>query len=476
MTFHPYSCSNSAIAASPLPGKLLVGYWHNFDNGLTPTPKLKDVSDKWDVINVAFADIANDGTVSFTSFNATASDFKSQISCLNDKGIKVVLSLGGQNGALNLSNSAYTANFTNSLMATINQYGFNGIDIDVETGISLQSGDTDFKNPSTPTIVNLISSVKTICGSYGPDFILSFAPQIADVQGGITAYATNWGCYLPILYNLRNQLTYVHVQHYNCGGNSALDGRTYNQGTADFEVAMADMLLNGFPIAGNSGNVFPALRADQVIIGLPAAQGAAPSGGYIAPSEMRKALDYLTKGIPYGGSYQLSNPNGYPGFRGLMTWSVNWDAQNGYEFSNSYRPYFSNGGTTQAATPAFGVPAGTYSAPQTVGLSCATAGASIYYTTDGSTPTASSALYTAPITVSSTQTIQAIAVKTGMTNSIVASAAYTISSAQQAWAPNVAYKPGDTVTYNGKTYKCVQPHTSLLGWEPPAVPALWQLQ
>ncbi len=42
-----------------------------------------------------------------------------------------------------------------------------------------------------------------------------------------------------------------------------------------------------------------------------------------------------------------------------------------------------------------------------------------------------------------------------------------------AWAPNVAYAVGDTVTYNGITYRCIQAHTSLTGWEPPNVPALW---
>jgi chitinase len=44
----------------------------------------------------------------------------------------------------------------------------------------------------------------------------------------------------------------------------------------------------------------------------------------------------------------------------------------------------------------------------------------------------------------------------------------------QAWAPNHAYKIGDLVSYAGKNYKCIQAHTSLTGWEPPNVPALWQ--
>ena len=44
-----------------------------------------------------------------------------------------------------------------------------------------------------------------------------------------------------------------------------------------------------------------------------------------------------------------------------------------------------------------------------------------------------------------------------------------------AWAANVAYAVNDTVTYNGTTYKCLQAHTSQVGWEPSNVPALWQV-
>ncbi len=81
---------------------------------------------------------------------------------------------------------------------------------------------------------------------------------------------------------------------------------------------------------------------------------------------------------------------------------------------------------TPAATPAFSVIPGTYGSAQTVSISDATAGSSIYFTTNGSTPTASSSLYVGPITVSATETLQAIAVASNYNNSSVASAAYTI--------------------------------------------------
>ena len=81
------------------------------------------------------------------------------------------------------------------------------------------------------------------------------------------------------------------------------------------------------------------------------------------------------------------------------------------------------------ATPTFNPAAGTYSSAQSVTISCATAGASIYYTMDGSVPTTASTLYASPVNVSASVTIKAIAAKSGMTDSAVATAAYIINAA-----------------------------------------------
>ncbi|WP_263359897.1 FG-GAP-like repeat-containing protein [Acidicapsa ligni] len=82
--------------------------------------------------------------------------------------------------------------------------------------------------------------------------------------------------------------------------------------------------------------------------------------------------------------------------------------------------------TSTAAPPVFSVPAGTYTNTQTVSITDATTGAAIYYTTDGTTPTISSTKYGGSITVSRTETLEAIAVAPGYTSSAVASAMYTI--------------------------------------------------
>ena len=175
-----------------------------------------------------------------------------------------------------------------SLTGLIDKYGFDGIDIDLEggSGMILQPGDTDLKNPTTPQIVNFIKVVKDLVKKYGDGFIISMAPELSYVQGGNTGYATNWGAYLPLIDAVRNELDYLQVQHYNAGGNMALDGVTYNQGTADFQVAMVDMLLQGFQTRASKNSFFAPLKQEQVVIGVPASQKGTlnPNSGYIPPN------------------------------------------------------------------------------------------------------------------------------------------------------------------------------------------------
>ena len=83
---------------------------------------------------------------------------------------------------------------------------------------------------------------------------------------------------------------------------------------------------------------------------------------------------------------------------------------------------------TNVAKPTFSPAAGRYTEAQTVTISCATEGVAIYYTTDGSTPTASSTRYTSPITIGETTTLKAIAVSADGEESLVATAKYFIGA------------------------------------------------
>ena len=88
--------------------------------------------------------------------------------------------------------------------------------------------------------------------------------------------------------------------------------------------------------------------------------------------------------------------------------------------------FISKFGGSPAATPTFSIPSGRYTSPQSVTISDTTAGATIYYTTDGTTPTPASTPYTGAITVNSTETIAAMATANGYSASAVATATYTM--------------------------------------------------
>jgi hypothetical protein len=108
--------------------------------------------------------------------------------------------------------------------------------------------------------------------------------------------------------------------------------------------------------------------------------------------------------------------------------------------------------TIQVATPTFSPTAGTYSSAQTVTISDMTSGATIYYTTNGTTPTTSSTHYTSAITVSATETLEAIATASGYSQSVVGSAAYTMQVATPTFSPTAgAYGPAQTVTISDST-------------------------
>ncbi|MEV4616650.1 glycosyl hydrolase family 18 protein [Kitasatospora sp. NPDC049258] len=337
-----------------LPTHALVGYLHaSFANGAGYT-RMADVPASWDVINLSFGEPTSvtSGDIRFNRCSVAEcpsvesdADFKAAIAAKQAQGKKVLISIGGQNGQVQLTTTAARDAFVSSVSAIIDKWGLNGLDIDFEGhSLSLNTGDTDFKNPTTPVIVNLISALKTLKARYGQNFVLTMAPETFFVQLGYQYYGSGpWGgqdpragAYLPVIHALRGDLTLLHVQDYNSGSIMGLDNQYHSMGGADFHVAMTDMLLTGFPVAGNTANVFPPLAPSQVAIGMPATTNA--GNGYVAPAEVDKALDCLTKAAGCGG--YLPRSGARPDLRGLMTWSINWDQFGGKEFSRNFDSYF----------------------------------------------------------------------------------------------------------------------------------------
>jgi len=299
------------------------------------------------VIDIAFAGTNSDyATLTFAPNNETVAAFQSDVQYLQSQGKKVLLSIGGQNGTLTLTSAAQKAAFITSLQALLDQYNFDGFDLDLEGGTTLQldNGDNNFMRPATPKVVNLISAAQQVISyrqAEGKTCWLTMAPETFFVQIGFQFYGPGTGggdprtgAYLPVINALRGDLTILHVQDYNSGPVMGLDNQFHFTGGADFHIAMTDMLVAGFPVA-NTGRVFAGLRPDQIGIGLPAATSA--GNGFTPPAQVQQALGCLVRGQNCGGYTLHAGPSA--ALRGLMTWSINWDRFFGFEFMNSHRPF-----------------------------------------------------------------------------------------------------------------------------------------
>lgn len=345
---------------TPLPEKVIVGYWHSWDDASAPFLYLSEVaSSHFNVVVYAFIETANgDGYTPQLTLNTTAYQsggvfnpqlLKEDIQFLKDLGIPVLVSIGGQNGHVELTTTAEKDTFVQGIIQIVEEYGFDGIDLDFEGGsMNFGAGSLpDFSystisNGNYPKLKNVIDAFIEIDDYFGAGFHLTAAPELFYVQVGYGTYSNLAGSFLPVIENLRTRLDYIHVQLYNSGSVVALDNLAYSTGSADFVVAMTDMLLEGFNVS-NTGIHFDALDESQVVIGLPACPNAAPAGGYVPPLQLTSALNYLVNGISFGGSYALQN-NSYPDLRGVMTWSVNWDKTpscgSAWEFSNNAWNFF----------------------------------------------------------------------------------------------------------------------------------------
>jgi chitinase len=292
-----------------LPAHLLMGYWQDFTNGAKPLT-LAAVPTSYNLVAVAFGN--SDSTPGQVTFGLdsglssalggyTQQQFISDIQTLQSRGQKVILSVGGQNGTISVNDATSASNFASSVDAIIKQYGFNGVDIDLENGVNPQF---------------MASALEQLESDVGSSLIITLAPQTVDTQ-------STGNDYLALALDIKSILTMINTQYYNSGSMNGCDGNVYFEGTENFMTALACTELQG------------GLSPSQVGLGLPASSSAAGSG-YVSPSLVNNALDCLAARANCG-SFVPSTA--YPGIRGVMTWSINWDASNGYNFADTVAPH-----------------------------------------------------------------------------------------------------------------------------------------
>ncbi len=334
------------IGRAQLPNPALIGYWHNWNDINAPYIQLDAIDNRYNIIEVAFAvpTTPSDMNMLFTPDVVSSGVFINKVQTLQSQGKKVLISIGGANTSIDLTSTLNKNSFVSSMTAIINTYGFDGIDIDIENGNSIVVTGGTISAPASIAQKNLIDAIKQIMANYYSThfhkLLLTMAPETAYVQGGQSAFGSIWGGYLPIIDGLRDSLDVLQVQLYNSGSMYGVDGNIYTQGTADFIIAMTEALIHGF---NTSGGMFVGLPANKVAVGLPSCTSAA-GGGFVDSATVKSAIDYLRGKGSQPGTYSLSNKSAYPSLRGMMTWSINWDAvstcASKYQYANNFEHIF----------------------------------------------------------------------------------------------------------------------------------------
>ncbi|MEU3661718.1 chitinase [Streptomyces sp. NPDC032940] len=330
----PLTAAASSAAPAPAPaadtcavkskpaGKVLQGYWENWDGaangvhppfGWTPITDARIAQHGYNVLNAAFPVIRSDGTALWEDGMDAGVKVATpaEMCAAKAAGQTILLSIGGATAGIDLNSSAVADRFVDTIVPILQKYNFDGIDIDIETGLT-GSGDINRLSTSQANLIRIIDGVLARMPS---NFGLTMAPETAYVTGGSVVYGSIWGAYLPIIkkYADNGRLWWLNMQYYN-GSMYGCSGDSYAAGTVQGFAAQTDCLDRGLVIQGTTIRV----PYDKQAPGLPAQPGA--GGGHMTPSQVAQAW------TRYNGA-----------LKGLMTWSLNWDGSKNWTFGDNVR-------------------------------------------------------------------------------------------------------------------------------------------
>jgi chitinase len=324
-TATPTQSGGTTCALKGMPsGKVLQGYWEAWDgavNGVHPPYGHVPITDPsipaaYNVINAAFPVILSDGTAEwFDGMDSTVDVPTPQEMCqAKAAGRTILLSIGGATAAVDLSQTATVDKFIATIVPILKTNNFDGIDIDIETGLVAGTSYTSLSTSQQ----NLIRLIDGVLAQMPSNFGLTMAPETAYVTGGQIAIGGPWGAYLPIIgrYRDNGRLWWLNMQYYN-GNMYGCPATSFSAGTVQGFVEQTKCLNNGMAMAG--GGTFALPYAKQVP-GLPAQPGA--GGGYMTTGDVKTAVGQVS------------------GIKGLMTWSINWDGSQGFTFASNAKSIF----------------------------------------------------------------------------------------------------------------------------------------
>lgn len=283
----------------------------------------------------------------------------SYVKSLQAAGIKVLLSIGGS--STNIVNTTtnfhsvlakvsdpqcFTEEFVTSMGDLIKQYGFDGIDFDIEQGLA---GEGSFTDPKGDVGV-LADMIKALHDKY-PNLLLTLAPQMANISA-TQSFNDTWGNYAALAMKTGPYLSWVGIQLYNTGCCLGIDSVCYgldastSDSNIDTYVAMATNLLENWPskdAAGRATGFLPYvsnLDSSQIVLGFPVVDQQGHSDGYppaVIAAVKRSITCLRTATLGPNSCNKYVPPRAYPNFGGVFGWEVTHDRENGYDFAKSLK-------------------------------------------------------------------------------------------------------------------------------------------
>ena len=310
---------------------VIAGYWENY---VSRNPiKLFEISPLYEIINITFArDSGNsNGGLNFElnkylsdTLSYSKDEFKKDIISLQNRGKKVLISIGGTNvGNICVTNDDEANNFASSLIEIIDEYNFNGMDSDIETG--------------KIDINYFEKAILAISNNYGSNLMITLNSSLTGMRSADVNNGTD-NMWYKFAADMGDTLSIVSARYYNSGTQRGYDYDTIysrEQGHISFITSIIVKKIEDKKIS--NGNI------GITILSFEEAQDSSLPNAYLRPDEIVKALQSIIEGKDLQLDYKNFVPSrAYPELKSVTIWNINEDAKNNYEMAKSVNQYFQN--------------------------------------------------------------------------------------------------------------------------------------